>query len=345
VNEPGRALIPKLALLCVGFGISLLLAEGVSRFVQPLQMARRVALDGSPVDDWLTPGAVYRQVSSEYDVLIKITDKGHRAPEPDPQPEVLFIGDSFTFGWGLEDDETFASLYCRALGRACANLGAPGTGTTLQIERLEHFISEWGWRPREVKLFIFAMTASFSAGNDLADNYMLPRWRAESSAKEAGDEAAAAAIAEEVDAGFGERLLEFRAVLEDHSNLLRVVKYHWGPLLKAMLVPDLDERRLAEALELTGAALARLQALSETHGFAYRIYLLHPLQDIVRGSHVETLKALNALSSAEIQPTAQLFGDDTEQFFFALDGHLNSRGARQVAEFLLTEDAGAARRR
>ena len=85
--------------------------------------------------------------------------------------------------------------------------------------------------------------------------------------------------------------------------------------------------------------------MSETYGFEYRIYLLHPIQDIVRGSHVETLRALNALSPVEIRPTAQLFGDDTEQFFFALDGHLNRDGARRVAQLLLTEDAADVRPR
>ena len=41
-------------------------------------------------------------------------------------------------------------------------------------------------------------------------------------------------------------------------------------------------------LTATGLQLTRLQALARRYGFAYEIYLIHPVQDIVRGTHEET---------------------------------------------------------
>ena len=38
------------------------------------------------------------------------------------------------------------------------------------------FLEEWEWRPKQVNLFIFTMTSSFSARTELRDNYWEYRW-------------------------------------------------------------------------------------------------------------------------------------------------------------------------
>lgn len=332
-------ILARLALLGASLVLSLLLAEGVTRAVSPLHMIERVAVSGPAPHDWVVAGSVYRQVSSEFDARTTITQADHRVPAPDGNPDVVFLGDSFTFGWGLSDDETFAHLYCEASGRSCANLGHPGTGTTEQVERLERFLDEQGWRPSEVKLFVFAMTGSFSAGNDLADNWNLPRWRAaQARAARPGEPDRGADRRGDIGPGLLERALGLRGWLLEHSNLVRVVKYIWGPLLKSWLSPELDEVRLTEALELTQEAFQALDALSRRYGFAYRIYLIHPVQDVQRGTHEQTLARLSEIAPAPIEPTARLFTDDPPAYYFSLDGHLNARGARRVSELLLAED-------
>ena len=108
--------------------------------------------------------------SNEYNAIPTITNKGHRVPGVEGNPDVVFPGDSFTYGYGLSDEQTFASLYCKRLNLECVNLGIPGSGTLRQVERLEQYLDRYGWRPREVKLFFFGMSSS-SAGNDFVDNY------------------------------------------------------------------------------------------------------------------------------------------------------------------------------
>ena len=54
---------------------------------------------------------------------------------------------------------------------SCVNLGMPGSGTSRQVKRLEEFMQKWDWHPKQVKLFFFGMSTSFSAGNDFVDNY------------------------------------------------------------------------------------------------------------------------------------------------------------------------------
>jgi SGNH hydrolase-like domain, acetyltransferase AlgX len=54
-----------------------------------------------------------RLATDEFDTIIRINSRGYRgdefAPGADDAFRILVIGDSFTFGWGVEDTETYAS--------------------------------------------------------------------------------------------------------------------------------------------------------------------------------------------------------------------------------------------
>ena len=95
-------------LLVAGSRAALALAELGSRWLRPIRLHTLIAADGSAMHGWLAPGTRYRQVSSEYDALTTITAEGYRVPAPKGPLDVIFLGDSFTFGSGLADDETFA---------------------------------------------------------------------------------------------------------------------------------------------------------------------------------------------------------------------------------------------
>jgi hypothetical protein len=315
---------------------ALLIAEVIVRIVHPIYDGRdNLTLDGKPIKGWFEPGSVYRQISNEYDALTTITDKGHRAPRVETSPEVVFIGDSFTYGWGLPDDETFVSIYCRHRGRSCANLGAPGSGTARQVERLKQFLARWDWQPREVKLFFFGMSTSFSSGNDFVDNYNYEQRRRARAGVDAveSDEAPLTLV---------ERLVDLQGVILSSSNLMRLAKFYWGPIMRSMVVADPGESRMAEARAYTKRSLQELDDLSREAGFDYQIYLLVPVQDIIRASHPHTLSTLNSVSPKAAISTAPLFVDSPQRFYYPYDGHLNAEGSRRVADFLASLDGTTA---
>jgi len=54
---------------------------------------------------------------------------------PNPELRIVMLGDSFTFGWGIEDNETMASQLSRLIKDAeVLNLGVPGYGIFQMIE-------------------------------------------------------------------------------------------------------------------------------------------------------------------------------------------------------------------
>src|SRR6185436_2355315 len=54
-----------------------------------------------------------------------------------PKPRVLLIGDSHTLGWGVEDDQTFASVLASEFGYRTVNLGVSSYGTPRELGWLE----------------------------------------------------------------------------------------------------------------------------------------------------------------------------------------------------------------
>lgn len=319
-------------LLFVSLLIAMVLAEVATRILYPISDRRdNITLDGKTITSFVAPGTTYRQVSNEYDALTTITDDGYRAPAVDGNPQIVFIGDSFTFGSGLNDDETFVSLYCTHQHRSCANLGLPGSGTLKQVERLEQFIDQFHWRPREVRLFVFAMSSSFSAGNDFVDNYnreMTTEARARGTPRTDGN----------AGAGLAERIIGLQSVLLRYSNLVRLLKFYAGPAMKAAIVAEPGEERMQKAIAGTQKSLQKLDDLSKRAGFDYTIYLLVPVHDILRGTYPDTLATVARASPRPVIPTAQLFLDSPRDYYYAFDGHLNPQGARQIAEFLIAQE-------
>jgi lysophospholipase L1-like esterase len=139
----------RLALLLVSLGLALVVAEvalrpssgGRPRRVETPELSRYDRLLGwSPL-----PGARTRMRSpGEFDVAVRINRQGFRAdrefpPEPPPGVRrIVAVGDSFTFGNGVEVHQAFPSLLERRLPAAeVINLGVPGYGVDQQLLMLE----------------------------------------------------------------------------------------------------------------------------------------------------------------------------------------------------------------
>lgn len=76
-------------------------------------------------------------------------------------PIVPVLGDSFSFGLGVKDEETFINLICKNSDVIYLNLGAPGSSLPNQLDILEFRHKELG----SPQLYIFV----FYLGNDFTD--------------------------------------------------------------------------------------------------------------------------------------------------------------------------------
>lgn len=83
--------------------------------------------------------------------------------------------------------------------------------------------------------------------------------------------------------------------------------------------------------------LSRFERLGEQFDFTTHIFLIHPVQDILRSSYHDTILKLQSISPKTIHSTANLFHPHPEQYYFPLDGHLNEKGSQKVAAYLLSD--------
>lgn len=325
-RDPGRLGSFVLALAASLLGLAV--AEGVSRVTIPVSPgARFVTSTGESLNLTsrgsltLPPNTAIWQIADEYDAKATITGDGYRAPNGGSNPEIVFLGDSFTFGVGLNDGQTFVALYCKQRVLTCANLGRPATGTVMQLAVLDYYLREMGWRPRVVKLFIFATTSSLMPGNDLLDNL-----------RESHHPAAEEKLA-------SERIVGLSGVLLRSSNLARVLYFYYGPVVRAAFSPRPLGARLREALKITGGQLAQFQRLAAQHPFRAQIYVIHPVQDLINGTGAATTTAIRGIAGAlPVFDTADAMPGNPRQYYFSYDQHLNAKGAAAIARFLLAQD-------
>ncbi|MHC5212664.1 MAG: SGNH/GDSL hydrolase family protein [Planctomycetota bacterium] len=84
------------------------------------------------------PGARVRHVTDEFDVAVAVNAQGFRdaafpAADGADHPLIVALGDSQTFGWGVEVERAFPVRLGRALDVRVLNMGVSGYGTDQQL--------------------------------------------------------------------------------------------------------------------------------------------------------------------------------------------------------------------
>ena len=180
---PRRLTLFAATAMLLGFVVSILALETVLRLLPPAWLEQRmrelnagepyqagtdqgwpIVIEGRAFRQFV-PGSSFTVSHAEYRHGVTIDELGGRATphNADATGFVPFMGDSFTFGVGVEDHETFVSLIAAEAEspRRLLNLGVTGTALHNQLDTLELRHDELG-RPA---FYVF----SLFMGNDLTN--------------------------------------------------------------------------------------------------------------------------------------------------------------------------------
>jgi len=285
--RPLRRFLSAVGATLFGVVVSLVLLEVGLRLVTPQWLALRMRelnagqpLDTGSDEAWpeirtnacfrqFEPGATFYARHAEYQHLVTIDELGGRVlPLPtEPGPLLPVLGDSFTFGLGVKDGETFLALSAPSSPMRWLNLGVPGSGLHDQLNIVELRHRELG--APETYVFVLFM------GNDLTD------------VRKRHERAAALGAGFEPDDGRG-WLWETNTFVVHHPVLKRVYliqflrqKVLWmsiggrpgymEPVFAAMRT---DASYLEDSLNYLRLELERLERLSHSLGFHYLFVLL-----------------------------------------------------------------------
>lgn len=164
-----RAVLRPLVVLLVATLVSLGICEVLVRaFVVVRNVGPSFTVYDEVYGKRLRPSFQTTRIAPEFTMRFTTNSLGFRGPEPARQPTgaILFLGDSFTMGYGVNDGEEFPALVAERL-RASAEGGIPvlnaGTGDTGNGRWLKFLRAEAErFAPRLVVLQVHA--------NDFADN-------------------------------------------------------------------------------------------------------------------------------------------------------------------------------
>jgi hypothetical protein len=92
-------------------------------------------------------------------------------------------------------------------------------------------------------------------------------------------------------------------------------------------------------LNATQKYIEELGQTASRYGFTLNVYIIHPIQDVRRGTYKTTARLLaERIGFAPVVSTAPAVLDKPEQYYYRFDGHFNPRGSRAIAEMLLARD-------
>ncbi|MEZ5823945.1 MAG: GDSL-type esterase/lipase family protein [Geminicoccaceae bacterium] len=165
-----RKLAGVTALLAISLVIALVLVEAGLRITGRVRNVGPSFSEFHPVyGKWLKRDATIHRQTPEFDMVLQTDSEGFRGPglPADTKSTVIFTGDSFTMGYGVDQNEDFPSLvraeFERRQGKnavAVVNTGVgnSGNGRTLL------------WLEREAERFDPSLVVIQLTGNDFEDN-------------------------------------------------------------------------------------------------------------------------------------------------------------------------------
>lgn len=337
----GSALLP-----LVGF----VLAETALRLFDPqvFPVHEPGMLQADPIlGHSLTPNWSGRFRRAEFDVGVTTNGEGHRNAAASGSgrdtTRVLCIGDSITWGWGVDDHETYPAQLAQELGRRhpeatylVTNAGVPYYGTVDELALLE---------ARVDRVEVDVVIVQFNAANDFEQNRLPSRER---HAFEEG----ILLQSREFERSTVPWWLDVLSRLKHKSHAVHFVSERAGRL--AMRTGALGTLERASSAHFTREEAERAASLLEAAGVvavargARVLYLFVPEKLQVIGSFHVSVRASAVLDFARrhgdalvVDITPVLIGQtDVESLFGRNEGFLTARAhslvARELAEAMDT---------
>jgi lysophospholipase L1-like esterase len=369
-----REMYRKACLLLCSLLLSLLLAEGLLQLFPPCQ-TRHLLLSqnenfeyyvGHPdIGYLLKPGISGVLWGCDFRAAFDTDGYGFRNPWPWPEKaEIIAVGDSLTFGFGVKDEEAWPSVLARALPRSrVINLGLMGACPEQYLRLYETVGAKM--RPRVLLVGLFL-------GNDFHEAPGFDRWV---KSKSGGNYM----LSQSPPLRFSLRHPRqgIKGLLTRYSylyNLVRVMRANGGnnsaerrafPLANGhqlLLFPN----RLAQSVtmgqpghvefEQVFRPISRMSAISMENG-THMLVVFQPSKEEIylpllgdpapdAGGPLRTALQKQGIDCLDLTPAFRQRARAGDQLFFEADGHPNRLGYALIAEEILTyltEQAGCLR--
>ncbi|MBL8202135.1 MAG: SGNH/GDSL hydrolase family protein [Chromatiales bacterium] len=333
-RRPRRWFVALLSVL-VGLLLAALATEALTRLFFDEAVQPRFVVDSGYGVRWNQSGIDTRHyVPGDYDVRITTNSAGMRGPReyalerPPGVQRVMILGDSFAFGYGVEDGEVVSAvleglLDARRPGAGrheVVNLAVSGFGQAEELVTWEQ--RGRAWRPDVVALFYF--------DNDIGNNAVSQLY-----AENADGTVTRTGNAYLPGAKLQERLYRIPPVrwLFEHSEAWNLIRNRLSILVQNSLLKKQGLKQFDDAttpaVGLTRALLLQLARQIQADG-ARVVFVVIPNQDRLRSNFPLTRAEVEAAGATLLDGRDFLTPDD----YYPRDGHWRPSGHRKAAEQL-----------
>lgn len=322
-----------LLVLIISVAVSLIAAEWGIRLVLPhFDPTGQIEFTSLPGGIGIgPPNAVLRQVKNtgDFDVTVRFNALGFRDDKlvsSSNAGSIFAAGDSFTFGWGVRQEDRFSDQLAARLGRMVFNIAIPGD--------FDDYAALIAYAERNGAV-IGTLVVGVCMENDLLDYTV---------------KAKAAEVRGPEPTGFGAWLSRVKPWLRDRSALYFLVTstIHAHPVLKEMavkvglLVPNLQLISLNISDDVVRASVERLKTLVRDRR---AVVLIIPARHLWVGSdsnrkamahvHDAFTRAAAEAGLVVVDPRARIEASGRPlTYHFDNDGHWNAKGHALAAEML-----------
>jgi len=281
------------AAVFLGFSLAVLVLEGGLRLFSPAWLDQRMrelnageSFEGGSDRNWpaVMENGRFREFPAharftarhyEYEHAVTIDELGGRVTSSGEASHALipFVGDSFLFGLGVEDSQTFLSLLASSASYRLLNLGIPGSALHDHLDIVQMRHASLG----EPELYVFTVFK----GNDLSD-VLARHERPRDSAQQRG-------------LAFRANVFVFHNPLLKRSYSIQYVRQkvlslmnrggpgYMQPVFRAMRT---DREYLQASLFHWREELKRLRVVAASRGFRYLFVLIPDVHQLDRQRRV-----------------------------------------------------------
>lgn len=321
-----RYIVGRAGLLCGSLFIGMIILEGGVRLLLPRYVPRATVVfhkeNGVPLGPRNYTGR--HSNTTDYDVAVRINQYGFRDTKDlrhSDADDLFVVGDSFSFGWGVEEEDRYSNLLATMLGTNVYNISIP---TDIDgYHRLVQYARAQG-------ATISTLIVGICMENDLRDYRVAVRDRATS--RKSGV------------------FLSFKTWLTYHSatyNTIKAVVHENGPLrkmaLKLRLITSPADRAVRQVYSqaLIESSVERLVRMVKECGIPRVIVMVIPSRLLWMGDDRDTYARIHrefvagardrGLTVVDLR-TALEEGGHPLSYHFQYDGHWNRRGHCKAAE-------------
>ena len=321
----------KIAVLCAFLFIAILFLEFYLRFFAPQNISPVIAELDPILGYKLKANVTAVHKTTEFNTIVHTNSEGYRSSEmiyeKGDKTRILFLGDSMTYGWGVNTEERFSDIVAKNLDLEMLNTGVPG----YKVSNMDAYYETEGYKYHsDIVLLAYNLRTGIvninSQEYEVNNSTLIKKTLYVSNAKNNLKNI----VAE----------IPFYSFLSQHSQLFS--------FFRNIVVGLLEQQQVGETL----SNCTTLQDQWYSHNKEREVLIVQDIQNFTTQQNSSFILVLlplpscnftnllsdfkNATNVTTVIDLSSTFANNTSSYYYPIDQHWNAQGHALAAQTIIT---------